>query len=248
MFLRSPVLAPRLLRGWTIVAIAALLAACGTPAPASSSGASADAVSTAATSPSDPAEPSTAAEPSAAASGSGAGEVCLPSDVLAAITDIADGNLEPEVALEEIADAVEALDVSELEGEVPFAVQDRDDLVKNLREAEPNPTQLEFAADVFRSELFELVGPCDSDGSGGSASDCLSADVVAALDDIDGGNLDTDPPVRDVAEALDGLDLTGAAADARDSLVGALREDPPIESMVVSAALRLRSEIALPEC
>lgn len=246
MSLRSPVFAPRLLRGWTGIAIVALLAACGTSAPASSSGATAETEPTAAAS--SAAEPTAAESPTVAPSEAAVAEICLPADVLAAIEEIADGNLEPEVALGEIADAVEALDVSELEGEVPFAEQDRDDLVKNLREAEPNPTQLEFAADVFRSELFELVGPCDAGGSAGSATDCLSADVVAALDELDSGNLGTDPAPAEVADALAALELDGAAAEARDNTVATLRESPLNEAGVVQSLQMLYSQVALPEC
>jgi hypothetical protein len=245
MSLRSSGFVPRLLRGWTVLVIAVLLAACGTSSPAASSAASVEAEPSTAASPSEGAESSDSAAPSAAASEAPAAEICLPSEVLAAIGEIADGNLEPEVALEEIADAVEALDVTELEREVPFAAQDRDDLVKNLREADPNPTQLEFAADVFRSELFDLVGPCESDGS---AADCLNADVVAALDELDSGNLDTDPAPAEVADALDALELDGPAAEARDNTVATLRESPLDEGGVVMSLQMLYSQVALPEC
>jgi hypothetical protein len=77
---------------------------------------------------------------------------------------------------------------------------------------------------------------------------CLSADVVAALDELDSGNLETDPSITEVADALEALDLDGAAADARDAAVARLREEPPSESFVVSALLGLRTQVRLPEC
>ena len=60
--------------------------------------------------------------------------------------------------------------------------------------------------------------------------------------------MDTDPSLTEVADALDGLDLSGAAADARDAAVTRLRESPPSESFVVTALMQLRSQVALPEC
>jgi hypothetical protein len=77
---------------------------------------------------------------------------------------------------------------------------------------------------------------------------CLSPDVLAALDELDSGDLETDPSITAVADALEALDLDGAAADARDAAVARLREDPPGESFVVSALLNLRSQVRLPEC
>lgn len=80
------------------------------------------------------------------------------------------------------------------------------------------------------------------------AEGCLPPDVVAALDQIGNGDLDTDPSLEAVADALDGLELEGAAGEARDAFVDRLREEPPQESYVVTALLALRAQVALPEC
>jgi hypothetical protein len=84
--------------------------------------------------------------------------------------------------------------------------------------------------------------------SASAAAGCLSPEVVAALDEIGDGNLDTDPPLDEVADALEAVPLEGAGADARDSLVTSLRATPPEETMIVTGFAFLRSQVALPEC
>jgi hypothetical protein len=143
---------------WVVTLLAAgsvLLAACGTGGAQSGSQApsnEASAAGSTAASPSDPAPSETASEVAG-------GSLCLRADVIAAIEDLADGNLEPEVPLADIADAVEALDVSSLD--VPFAENDRDDLVANLRTSDANTAlRLPFAAAVFRSDIMPEIDAC----------------------------------------------------------------------------------------
>jgi hypothetical protein len=81
-----------------------------------------------------------------------------------------------------------------------------------------------------------------------SSGPCLDADVVAALDEIRGGNFDTDPPREGVADALDTIQLDGDAAAARDSLADALRDADAEAFTIVSAAQALAAQVALPEC
>lgn len=88
--------------------------------------------------------------------------------------------------------------------------------------------------------------PMGTESAGGG--DCLDGRVLAAIDELDGGELNTDPPRAEVADALEGLPMDGTAAEARDAFVDALREDPPNETNIVVQAMRLQSEIALPEC
>ena len=97
----------------------------------------------------------------------------------------------------------------------------------------------------------ESASPTSSPSPTESAAEvgaCLDPAIVAAFDEARRGELDTDPALTEMADAFDSLELEGNADDARDSFVDALREDPPVESMIVSAGARLQSEIAIPEC
>lgn len=85
-------------------------------------------------------------------------------------------------------------------------------------------------------------------GSSDATGSCLSTEVLAAIHELSGGNMDPDPGRGEVADALEALDLSGAAADARDAAVGHLRENPPGETQVITSILELRAQTALPEC
>ena len=135
--------------------IAFLLAACG------GGGASGDpAPSTAASSASSASsEPSQAALPSAEPIASAAGvELCLPAEVITAIEELRAGNFEPDMPFSEIADAVEALDVSGLD-DPSFAELLRDDLVEKPRDPE-DLGGIGRAAAGFSSELLPEVEEC----------------------------------------------------------------------------------------
>jgi hypothetical protein len=84
--------------------------------------------------------------------------------------------------------------------------------------------------------------------SEGNDDGCLTADVMAAFDELRDGELDTDPPRTEVADAFDNLPLEGTAAEARDAFVRALRADPPVEMSIVLEANNLLAQVALPEC
>lgn len=91
-----------------------------------------------------------AASPTAEASASAASGACLPAEIIAAIEEIARANFEPETPLSEVADALEALDLSQYEG---FA-EVRDELVTQLRDPDPDQTRqgLVHVANVFLSD------------------------------------------------------------------------------------------------
>ena len=94
------------------------------------------------------------------------------------------------------------------------------------------------------SAASESAEPSES----ADAAACLDPDVVAAIEQLEEGDLDTETALTDVADALEALDLDGEAADARDSLVTTLREDAPDETAIVSGIAFLNSRVALPEC
>jgi hypothetical protein len=91
-----------------------------------------------------------AASPTAEASASAASGPCLPSEIIAAIEEVARANFEPETPLNEVADAIEALDLSSAED---FA-EVRDELVIQLRDPDPDQTRQELVhvANVFLSD------------------------------------------------------------------------------------------------
>jgi uncharacterized protein (DUF2336 family) len=77
---------------------------------------------------------------------------------------------------------------------------------------------------------------------------CLDADVMAALQQLKGGTMDSDPSAADVADALESLEFDGAAADARDDAVNALRESPLEPWTIANVLNQLQATVALPEC
>ena len=142
------VLPPRLF-GWaTFVAIAVLLAACAANTPAATS----DPEPTTTATESASAEATLAASPSTAASNAAA--PCLPVDIFAAVEDISNV-VEPSVPADEIADAVEELDLSGFDDEVLSELQAR--LVSRLRDGETNSFSVQEAAGFLlqRTNLTE---------------------------------------------------------------------------------------------
>lgn len=77
---------------------------------------------------------------------------------------------------------------------------------------------------------------------------CLDADVMAALQQLKGGTMDSDPSAADVADALESLEFDGAAADARDDAVNALRSSPLEPWTIANVLNQLQATVALPEC
>lgn len=143
--------APRL----SAVALTLVLAACGGGGVTSSESASSTDASMAASA---PAERSETAIPSVEPIASAAAELCLPAEIRTAIEELRAGNFEQDVPFDEIADAVEDLDVSGLD-DPSFAELLRDDLVEKLQ----NPEDLGGigrAAAGFSSEVLEDVGEC----------------------------------------------------------------------------------------
>ena len=134
---------PRIFGGATVVAIAVLLAACAANAPAATS----DPEPTTAATESASAEPTVAASPSAAASDAAA--PCLPAEIFAAVEDISNV-VEPSVPAEDIADAVEALDLTGIDHDLVPVMQD--DLVTRLRDGDTNSFDLQIAAGVLLEE------------------------------------------------------------------------------------------------
>ena len=145
-----PIARPRIIRpatvSWmTAIALFALvLTGCGaTSQPNSSTAADATREPSVAAS-------TVAASPTAEASASAASGPCLPAEIIAAIEEIAIANFDPETPLNEVADAIEALDLSQAEG---FA-EVRDELVNHLRDPNPDQTRqgLIHIANVFLSD------------------------------------------------------------------------------------------------
>lgn len=80
---------------------------------------------------------------------------CLSAEVIAAIREVADGNLGPAIPLNEVADALEALDLSQ-EGRF---IEVRDELVVQLRHPDPERQQgldLVHVANLFLSDAGAL--------------------------------------------------------------------------------------------
>ena len=93
---------------------------------------------------------STVASPTPEATASAAPEVCLPEDIITAIGEISRANFEPATPLNEVANALEALEFRE--GELFAEV--RDELVNQLRDPDPDQTRQELVhvANVFLSD------------------------------------------------------------------------------------------------
>lgn len=88
---------------------------------------------------------------------------------------------------------------------------------------------------------------------GGASTACLDADVLAALEAYKDVEVPSEPSMDEVADAFEALDLDGRAAEYRDSLVEALRDDSEtLDSMklqsIMFSLLPLQSEINLVEC
>lgn len=152
---------------WTVYRLtvlllaAAVLTACGTGAPSDSDDPGGP--SAAATDPAEaePSEVESSAEPSAVSSeGPATGaEPCLPSDYAQAIGQIAGGQPASDVSYDELATALNELDLA------PGTLAAyRDDLVALLRQEEPDEFELFGAANAFIAEVTM--------GEGGVATDC----------------------------------------------------------------------------
>lgn len=84
-------------------------------------------------------------------------------------------------------------------------------------------------------------------------SPCLEADILAALEAYKDVEIPSEPTMAEVADAFEALELDGRAAEYRDSLIEALRDDTEtVDSMrlqsIIFALLPLESEVELVEC
>ena len=125
---------------WLGIAAMVLLAACGSGASSSSepsvaASAEPSVAALPSTEPSEPAEPSEAAE-----------APCLPADLFAAMEAIESVEVGPDLPAAELADAVEALDLSQFE-DLTQTMQD--DLVELLRDGEASSFDAQVAAGVI---------------------------------------------------------------------------------------------------
>lgn len=98
------------------------------------------------------------------------------------------------------------------------------------------------------SSAEESASATESASASAATSACLDEDVIAAIDELDSGNLDTTPALTEIADALDTLELDGDQASARDGLVTQLRADPVNETGIVSAVLNLKANVDLQAC
>ena len=87
-----------------------------------------------------------------------------------------------------------------------------------------------------------------------TASACLDADILAALEAYKQVEVPDDPSMEEVADALEALELDGKAAEYRDGTVAALRGETgeTVDEMKLHDAmfslLPLQSEVDLVEC
>ena len=93
--------------------------------------------------------------------------------------------------------------------------------------------------------------PTPSKAAGG----CVDETVIAAIEELGHGNMDTDPSRAEIAVALELLDLAGAEADARDSMVIDLRKPitdganaPFTQSGMVMQTQFFLSQVGLSSC
>ena len=77
---------------------------------------------------------------------------------------------------------------------------------------------------------------------------CLDEEVLDAVDEVRSGDLDTDPPIAEVADALDALELEGRPDEVREQLVSALRANPTVDDDIVFAAVAFWAEVPVVEC
>jgi hypothetical protein len=97
------------------------------------------------------------------------------------------------------------------------------------------------------------ASPSSEPSEAAVAGPCLDADILAALEAYKDIEVPADPTMDEVADAVEALELDGTAAEYRDSLVEALRDDTEtVESMrlqsIMFALLPLESEVNLVEC
>lgn len=99
-----------------------------------------------------------AASPTPEATASAAAEVCLPAEIIADLEAASDGNFDPETPLNEMADAIEALDfpVDDFD-DADFYGLLRDDLVEKLRAPDADSGGLYRAVAGFRTVLPEIA-------------------------------------------------------------------------------------------
>ena len=77
---------------------------------------------------------------------------------------------------------------------------------------------------------------------------CLDEEVLDAVDEVRSGDLDTDMPIAEVADALDTLELEGRPDEAREQLTSALRANPTVDDDIVLAAVAFWAEVPVEEC
>jgi MFS family permease len=94
------------------------------------------------------------------------------------------------------------------------------------------------AAALFAALLLSMLAAGDA-----RAEACLAPEIEAAVEELSSGNLDTNPPLAEVADALAALELAGREAETRDFLVQAIRADSSDEFNIVFSAQRFRAEV-----
>lgn len=77
---------------------------------------------------------------------------------------------------------------------------------------------------------------------------CLDEEVIDAVDQVRTGDLDTDPPIGEVADALETLELEGRPDEIRERLVSTLRASPTVQDDIVFAAVAFWAEVPVVEC
>ena len=109
------------------------------------------------------------------------------------------------------------------------------------------PSQIVLTLDYF--PLPAASGPTDGPTAPAAPGTCLEADIIAAIGQIDSGEVDTDPTPAEVADALDNLDLDDREDGFRDTFVRTLRGqpdefDPPLRI----AAFAFQAEVLFTRC
>jgi hypothetical protein len=102
------------------------------------------------------------ASPTTEATASAAAEVCLPAEIIADLEGASEGNFEPETPLNEMADAIAALEFAQDDfDDADFYELLRDDLVEKLRSSDPDPFNTLYNAVIgFRSEVLPEIAEC----------------------------------------------------------------------------------------
>jgi hypothetical protein len=104
------------------------------------------------------------------------------------------------------------------------------------------------AATPTPTEAATPIATPSASASEAAEGACLNEAIMAAYQELKSGTMDPDPSAADVADALEALELDGAAADARDDAVNALRESPLEPWTIANALNQLQATVALPEC